>query len=1748
MEKKVQATKRVLAWLLTLVMVLNMVCISDIKVQAATKIKVSSVKLNCNTYTLKKGKTLKLKATISPSKAKKVGVTWKSSKKSVATVNEKGKVKAVKNGKATITATAKGSKKKASCKIIVGTPVKKITATQSTLTLEEGKSAQINVKVEPSNASNKKLSYTSSDASVATVSATGLVVAKAAGTAKIKIAATDGSKKSATVSITVKKKATTNTNTTQATTQATTQKPGQTTQKPGQSTEKPANPGKPGQSTTETTETPTTEAPAAVEVTGISFKDAKQVMSVDEEQELTVVFVPENATDKQLTFASDNQDVLIVGQNGNVKAVGKGVATITATTKNDVSASVVIAVGNAPTKITLDKETISLAAGKKTKLNAQYEPEDVSDRITWTSSNEQVATVDKDGNVTTVSDGEADITATTLNGLTAICKVTVSTDITSFTVTPDVATIGIGEEEAITLHANVVPGSLKKAVTWSSENAEIATVTEEGKVIGVAKGTTNIIAKLKDKEVKCAITVGEIKTVSDLQSLNDLLANTEGIDQIVYRTESQEKIEIAPGTYDAVELVVDAPNATITNEAKFKRITIQRISENTWIEKAVGNLLALAAKKAHVVVEGKDVAIQVNPGVEEMKLENNGIVDNIAISASAKIVIGGENKKAIPVVSVAEDVVIKTSIPVQLDTVQDVVLNLAHGAESSTVVVVDAEIKATITGIGVITVTNKQTGEVSDVVAENVVDEELATEDVQKGTVTGVVSNVEGTALKDVTISIIPYVVDYNGAAKAELIAKAKEENRYMEGKTGEDGTYSIENIPFGNYLFIYQAEGLQDMTQTVVLNQEKMTNDAITLFEKTEEFGTIVGHLYNALDAKPVAAGITVYLREAADNVTGDVLMETQTDENGAYTFTKVPVGIHTIQVVDNRTNIEVPYVRMNFNVKVLSDETTTVNKTISTNVDSDQVRFVLTWSGPDYDVDDMSYVNEESDEFDFDEDSLGKVPRDLDSHLIGPTADGLTFHTYYSDREFEQNGVRYADLDVDDTTYEGPETTTIYQPVDGEYRFIVHNYTDKEKPEGTRLSTSGAVVKVFRGEQVLATYNVPVGIGTQWNVCSYNAMTHVLTPINTITYVTGNTEYIGLTEEEVQQIKISNARKNLNELCDSFDVSWFGDEVEEELQKKVDEAREIAKTSENVEEIQECQELLSNYYNELRDSLRIELSGENIISYDCCMVGEYDDYTDEKLTEYGIVYVYAEDDIDYSTVTVAPSNEFTTVNMVESDKEGFAAKIEVVNSKNKAKTTYYVKEKEYVPSLYKFEFTDEDNVIVDWEWDWIYEETEDGEEVETREYHVWGENEQLSNPTLKFLSNKIQYQYVPADENEKKYAGYFEISYKDEKVTIPVVYEQRIPTLSIEGFSSEKNYLEYDYDYDYYYDDNDDKVVIYEFKGYLKDLTDDTQVKFNRDDVEYKIVKDEQEKWNYKIIATVKGHEQVFYVNYKQLSVSSRIPNYVSVIVANEEYGTHYYDYSMSAFEDAVVILTDPASLENADWSTFRAEYVDSDLEYSVEEDGEQLKLIVAYNGKVLESIPLYIENNTLNYVSFSCDNKNDANFSWGFGSSADGSGYFNIFSWVKNLENLTFSNSLEGAEVQYEADSSSDDRIGVLKLDYLHQHYTLDVKLIINKFDAEIFEIESDQESYTCDYDEYFDDDLERWFGFYQVTGETPELDLNAKIAFYCGNNDKVEYTISKVADSDRWNYVVGAKYEGQEAVRYINYQQVTQSEED
>lgn len=170
---------------------------------AGSGVAASGVALDKKVATVNVGKKVTVKATVTPVNADNKTLAWTSSNTKIATVSN-GVVKGVKAGRVIITAkTTDGSNISATCTVTVKQPVTSISLSKKA-TMYTGKKLTLKAKVNPANASNKALTWKSSNAKVAKVSSKGIVTGVKAGTVKITATAKDGSRKSATCTVTVR--------------------------------------------------------------------------------------------------------------------------------------------------------------------------------------------------------------------------------------------------------------------------------------------------------------------------------------------------------------------------------------------------------------------------------------------------------------------------------------------------------------------------------------------------------------------------------------------------------------------------------------------------------------------------------------------------------------------------------------------------------------------------------------------------------------------------------------------------------------------------------------------------------------------------------------------------------------------------------------------------------------------------------------------------------------------------------------------------------------------------------------------------------------------------------------------------------------------------------------------------------------------------------------------------------------------------------------------------------------------------------------------------------------------------------------------------------------------------------------------------------------------------------------------------------------------------------------------------------
>ena len=173
------------------------------------------------------------------------------------------------------------------------------------------------------------------------------------------------------------------------------------------------------------------ETTTTVDVEKVSLNKSATTLTEGESETLTATITPSNATgDKTVKWSSSNAEVAAVDSNGKVTAKKAGTAVITATSSNRKTASCTVTVKQkeiAITGISLNKSTTSITEGESETLTATITPSNATGdkTVKWSSSNTAVASIDSAGKVTAKKAGTAVITATSSNGKTASCTVTV---------------------------------------------------------------------------------------------------------------------------------------------------------------------------------------------------------------------------------------------------------------------------------------------------------------------------------------------------------------------------------------------------------------------------------------------------------------------------------------------------------------------------------------------------------------------------------------------------------------------------------------------------------------------------------------------------------------------------------------------------------------------------------------------------------------------------------------------------------------------------------------------------------------------------------------------------------------------------------------------------------------------------------------------------------------------------------------------------------------------------------------------------------------------------------------------------------------------------------------------------------------------------------------------------------------------------------------------------------------------------
>jgi uncharacterized protein YjdB len=261
-------------------------------------------------------------------------------------------------------------------------------------------------------------------------------------------------------------------------------------------------------------------------VTGVSLNEEQIIFSnLADTKQLTATLAPEDATEKAVTWTSSNEQVCTVSATGLVTATGIGSTIVTVkTVDGGLTANCVVKVLQHVDGLTLNKTNLSLNVGKSEKLEATITPNNADNKkVIWSSSDDNVATVDVEGNVTAVKAGQVTITATSDDNsdVKTTCAITVIQPVTGITLSESTYKLtAIGKNLQLT--ATILPeDATNKNINWSCPNNTVCVVSN-GNVVAVGYGTAVIIALTEDGGfmATCTVTVENTTGIMDVKSDN----------------------------------------------------------------------------------------------------------------------------------------------------------------------------------------------------------------------------------------------------------------------------------------------------------------------------------------------------------------------------------------------------------------------------------------------------------------------------------------------------------------------------------------------------------------------------------------------------------------------------------------------------------------------------------------------------------------------------------------------------------------------------------------------------------------------------------------------------------------------------------------------------------------------------------------------------------------------------------------------------------------------------------------------------------------------------------------------------------------------------------------------------------------------------------------------------------------------------------------------------------------------------
>ncbi len=592
---------------------------NDIVFTGYFKKPVESVEINGEEFILNINSEKIIEVTVKPEDATVKELVFETSDENIVTVDKNGKITAVGEGTAIITVYSKDDPtKKDTIEVKVKIPAEDISVNFSKITLNKGASETIDISVTPDNTTNKEVEFSSTDSQIVSVDKNGKITAVGEGTATIIITSKDNPALTESVSVTVKNPVTEVFAGEDFTLNIGEEKLIDATVNEDATNKdllfESANPDI-VKVDNDGNVIAVGEGTAIISVTSKDNPDIKDfvavtvkipvneviintedtTLNINDEITLDISINPENATDKNVTYESSDEDVAKVDTNGKITAVGEGTAIITVTSKDDPSKTDTITVNvKIPVaEITVDKTEIELIPDAVDKINASVLPGDATDKeIEFISSDENVVTVDKYGNVKAIADGTAMITVQSKADPSVKKEISVTVKTPEPEIIPVIDIVVNKTEIELTpdavdkINVSVLPeDATDKEIEFISSDENVVTVDKYGNVKAIADGIATITVKSKSEpSVKKVITVS-VKTPDISEP-----------DIPEYVITVPDKIIIFEGTTKFIEI-------SISPEGSNLQPSYTSSDESVITVDSSGNIIALKQGTANITVD-----------------------------------------------------------------------------------------------------------------------------------------------------------------------------------------------------------------------------------------------------------------------------------------------------------------------------------------------------------------------------------------------------------------------------------------------------------------------------------------------------------------------------------------------------------------------------------------------------------------------------------------------------------------------------------------------------------------------------------------------------------------------------------------------------------------------------------------------------------------------------------------------------------------------------------------------------------------------------------------------------------------------------------------------------------------------------------------------------------------------------------------------------------------------------------------